>query len=166
MREIDHDGLTMCRVQGKIFEKSIDQVNVSSPVFVRNYLNGIDAYSMDKECFLNTCRYDDQILEDLNKKKPYGKTKYTIDEMYWMGYLYRYFAYTYNISSKQIYKILPAEKLRKVYYAYHTMDVSLAIERILEAGNIKIGDKNNINEKVELFINEKLSKQKIVLKNE
>ena len=50
--------------------------------------------------------------------------------------LYRYFSYTYNKSSKQVYKIVKPKELRKLYPAYHTLGVDQAIERILEAKGI------------------------------
>ena len=143
MREFDIDGLLMCKIQGKIFERSITEVNLSSPIFVKNYMNSLDAESMDRLIFLNTCRYDTQILENFNKEKPYGRIKYDNEEMFWMGYLYRYFSYTYELSSKQIYKIIPANALRKLYFTYHTLDVSKAIERILEARELTLNIKEN-----------------------
>lgn len=154
MRKIDYDGLLMCRIQGKIFEKSKELVNLSSPIFIKNYMNSFDAYMMDEEVFLETSRYDLQILQDLNKEKPYGTKKYDSEELYWMGYLYRYFAYTYKISSKQIYKYLPAEKLRLLYLPYHTLDVSQAIERIVEADSLTLITKDNISDILERNIEE------------
>lgn len=154
MRKIDYDGLLMCRIQGKIFEKSKELVNLSSPIFIKNYMNSFDAYMMDEEVFLETSRYDSQILQDLNKEKPYGTKKYDGEELYWMGYLYRYFAYTYKIPSKQIYKYLPAEKLRLLYLPYHTLDVSQAIERIVEADSLTLITKDNISDILERNIEE------------
>ena len=70
------------------------------------------------------------------KASKYGSVKYSWEEMYWIGYLYRYFSYTYNKSSKQVYKIVKPKELRKLYPAYHTLGVDQAIERILEAKGI------------------------------
>ena len=59
--------------------------------------------------------------------------KYTRNEMYWIGYVYRYFALAYDFSSSQIYRIVKPQELRNVFLPYHTMDPAQAIERILEA---------------------------------
>jgi len=63
----------------------------------------------------------------------YGKERYGREELYWLGYLYRYWAYTYEKSSKQVYKQMKAKELRMLYYPYHSLDPAQAIERILES---------------------------------
>ena len=39
MREMDKDGLLLCEIQAKVFEKSIEQEQCSSGIFVRRYMN-------------------------------------------------------------------------------------------------------------------------------
>ena len=56
--------------------------------------------------------------------------------MHWIGYIYRYWAYTYEKSSKQLFKYIKSEKLRNLYFPYHSLDPAQAIERILEAKGI------------------------------
>ena len=53
--------------------------------------------------------------------------------MFWIGYIYRYFAYTYERSSIQVYKAVKPKELRDLFLPYHTMDPAQAIDRILEA---------------------------------
>ena len=62
----------------------------------------------------------------------YGKERYGREELYWLGYLYRYWTYTYEKSSKQVYKQMKPKDLRKLYYPYHSLNPAQAIERILE----------------------------------
>lgn len=143
MRKMDSDGLMMCDIQGIIFEKSLKKVNLASPLFVKKYMNSNDARSMDRCIFLDLCRYDDQILEDLNNEKPYGRTFYDKETLYWMGYIYRYWSYVYEISSKRLYRLFPASSLAKLYYAYHTFDPLYAIERIVEVHNLKMNEDSN-----------------------
>lgn len=50
-----------------------------------------------------------------------------------MGYLYRYWCYTYGKTSKQVYRIIKPSELRTLFFPYHSLDCSAAIERILEA---------------------------------
>lgn len=141
MRQIDYDGLLMCRIQGKIFEKSLDFLNCSSPVFIKKYMYSEDAKSMDICNFLNKSKSDIQVLEDI-KDNSYGSIRYSKDELYWIGYIYRYFAYTYELSSKYIFKCINGVSLKELYYTYHTFDPSNAIERIVEDYNIGL---NNID---------------------
>ena len=61
--------------------------------------------------------------------------------MYWIGYLYRYFSITYELTSAQVYKIIKPKELRGLFLPYHTMDPSQAIERILEAKGM-LADEN------------------------
>ena len=45
----------------------------------------------------------------------YGSVKYTRNEIYWIGYIYRYFVYTYELSSAQVYKIVQPKELRGLF---------------------------------------------------
>ena len=53
--------------------------------------------------------------------------------MHWIGYMYRYWAYTYEQSSKHLFKYIKPEKLRALYFPYHSLDPAQAIDRILES---------------------------------
>lgn len=138
MRKFDNDCLLMCKIQGRIFEKSLLQCDSSSSVFIRRYMNSFPAYSMDRESFLIGSMSDDQAIEMINEEYPnaYGKEKYSNEEMYWIGYLYRYWSYVYEQRSKDIIKICSPKQLRELYYAYHSLDCKNAIDSILEARGI------------------------------
>ena len=79
----------------------------------------------------------------------HGQIKYGTEEMYWIGYIYRYWAYTYEKSSKQLFKTVKPDELRKLYYPYHSLDPSQAVERILEAKGVS--DKDEIARGVEIM---------------
>ncbi len=53
--------------------------------------------------------------------------KYTRNEMYWIGYIYRYFVITYELTSMQVYKIVKPKELKGLFLPYHTMDPSQAM---------------------------------------
>ena len=94
---------------------------------------------LDNETIISSNTQAKDIVEMVEEEygaSKYGSVKYSREEMYWIGYLYRYFSYTYNKSSKQVYKIVKPKELRKLYPAYHTLGVDQAIERILEAKGI------------------------------
>lgn len=82
------------------------------------------------------CQSKKDILSSVDEEygiSQYGSVKFTKNELYWIGYIYRYYAYTYQILSRQAYKIVKPKELRELFLAYHTMDPKQAIERILEA---------------------------------
>ena len=67
-----------------------------------------------------TTDYDKKLLlpmdiEELEHEfgaSSYGKEKYNAEELYWIGYIYRYWCYTRELTSKQLYKIIkPKESI-------------------------------------------------------
>ena len=133
----------LCELQAKTFEMSIDATEVSSEIFIRRFMNSQISKSIDSCEILQTNMHAKDILERIEEqygKSNYGSKRYTKNELYWIGYIYRYFSYTYEKSSVQIYKIVKPKELRALFLPYHTLDPSQAIERILEAKNLFIVD--------------------------
>lgn len=138
MKKIDNDCLIMCKIQGRIFEKSLIKCNSSSSVFIKRFMNSHVAHSLDDESFLIGSMSDNQAIDTLNQEYPniYGSEKFSSEEMYWIGYLYRCWAYVYKQRSKDIVKICSPKELKSLYYAYHSLDCINVIERIMEARGI------------------------------
>ena len=67
-----------------------------------------------------------------------------------MGYLYRYWAYIRECSSKSVYKIIKPEELRGLYLPYHSLDPLQAIERIMESKDI-VSEEDLIKKGVEIM---------------
>lgn len=155
MRKIDKDGLLLCELQAKTFELSAEATEVSSEIFIRRFMNSLVSKSMDSGEILQTNMQAKDILERIEEqygKSNYGSKKYTKNELYWIGYIYRYFSYTYEKSSVQVYKTVKPKELRGLFLAYHTLDPSQAIERILEAKDIYVNDnKAEINRQYEIY---------------
>ncbi|MDD7736376.1 MAG: GNAT family N-acetyltransferase [Bacillales bacterium] len=150
MKKIDSNGLLLASLQAKIFEESLLKVKTSSEIFIRRFMHSKIATYFDSTSFLDSPNSLDYVFEELEEeygKSEYGKVKYNQDVLFWIGYIYRYFCYTYNISSKQAYKIVKPKELNQLYYSYHSLDCSLAIDRILEAKNISFEEKE-INKKL------------------
>ena len=149
MKKIDKDGLLLCDIQANVFELSIDRFSCSSEIFIRRFSNSNIAQLFDNKVLLNESYSENNVLDLIEaeyKALDYGKNKYSKSEMYWIGYMYRYFCYTYEITMKQAYKTISPKEMRSVYLPYHTLDCSQAIERILEAKNISF-DINDITKK-------------------
>lgn len=144
-REMDQVGLLLCDVQGKIFEQSVTSEECSSSIFIRRYMNSKFVSRMDNLTFINESMTVEEIFEELDieyGKTSYGKIKFSVNEMYWIGYIYRYLSYVYQIDSKNAYKIIKGTELRHLFFAYHSLAPMNAIDRILEAKSIVL-DKDN-----------------------
>lgn len=135
MRKMDSLGLKICRYQAELFERSIEQTGCSSKIFIRRFMNSNLAKRMDSTGFLfDSLAVTDALseIEDQYGASAYGAEKFTVEEMHWIGYIYRYWAYVTEKSSKQIYKLIKPEQLRKLYFPYHSLDPQQAIDRIME----------------------------------
>ena len=142
---MDQVGLLLCDVQGKIFEQSVTSEECSSSIFIRRYMNSKFVSRMDNLTFINESMTIEEIFEELDieyGKTSYGKIKFSVNEMYWIGYIYRYLSYVYQIDSKNAYKIIKGTELRHLFFAYHSLAPMNAIDRILEAKSIVL-DKDN-----------------------
>ena len=154
MKKISKDGLLLCELQAKVFESSVDKTDTSSRVFIRRFMKSEIAKRMDDESILGNNLQTQDILNLIEEEygvSDYGSIKYTRNEMYWIGYVYRYFSATYDLSSIQVYKIVKAWELRGLFLPYHTLDPSQAIERILEAKGIAFNETEELKRQYEIF---------------
>lgn len=143
MRTIDETGLKLCKIQADIFAESIYKAECSSLIFLRRFMNSSVAKRMDEGGFLFEACDINEIFAQINSEfgeSSYGKEKYSVEELYWIGYIYRYWCYTYNKTSKQIYNTVKPKELRDLYYPYHSLDPAQAIDRILEAKGLREDD--------------------------
>lgn len=154
MKKIDNDGLLLCEMQAKAFELSGIEQSTSSAVFIRRFMNSDAAKQMDNLAVLESNMQAADILKLIDEeygKSEYGSVKYSLDELYWIGYIYRYYAYTYDKTSKQVYKIVKPKELRDLFLPYHTMDPAQAIDRILEAKGLVNTDDYEERRQFEIF---------------
>ena len=154
MRKISKDGVILCTLQAETFEKSVEKMDTSSEIFIRRFMKSEVAKRFDNESILESNIQANDILELINEEygiSNYGSLKYTRNEMFWIGYIYRYFAFTYNMTSAQIYKIVKPKELRDLFLTYHTMDPAQAIERILEAKGMLTDEKQELERQYEIF---------------
>lgn len=139
MIKIDEIGLKLCKMQAEVFAASVTKTSCSSPIFMRRFMNSQVAQRMDIGGFLFEACDADQIFQEIETEfgeSSYGKEKYSEAELYWIGYIYRYWSYTCQKTSKQIYKFIKPKELRGLYYPYHSLDPAQAIGRILEAKGV------------------------------
>ena len=143
MKTIDEIGIKLCKAQAELFVSSNSLTNCSSAVFLRRFMNSNVAKRMDEGLFLFEASTNESVIAEIEEefgKSDYGKVKYTENELYWIGYLYRYWCYTYEKTSKQVYRIIKPNELKELFFPYHSLDNTAAIERILEAKNSREED--------------------------
>lgn len=136
MKIIDDIGVKLCRTQGEVFSESAAKAACSSAIFIRRFMNSSFALRLDEGGILTEIFDKNIVFEELEYEfgpSDYGKEKYSIEELYWIGYIYRYWCYTREKTSKQVYKIIKPKELRSLYFPYHSLDPVQAIDRILEA---------------------------------
>ena len=112
------------------------------------------AKRLDDESLLESNIQANDILQMVDEEygvTDYGSVKYTHNEMYWIGYIYRYFAITYELTSAQVYKIVKPKELRGLFLPYHTMDPAQAIERIMEAKGLLTDENMELQRQYEIF---------------
>lgn len=152
MKKIDNDGLLLCEIQAKTFELSCEAQNTSSEIFIRRFMNSEAAKRLDNMTVLQSNMQAADLLILIDEeygRSEYGSVKYSPNELYWIGYIYRYYAYTYDKTSKQVYKTVKPKELRDLFLLYHTMDPAQAIDRILEAKGLANDD--NVDEEQRQF---------------
>ena len=154
MKEFDHNGLLIAEYQGKIFEKS-EELPCSSPVFIRRFLHSELLKKMDNDTSFSFDVNEGihSILEQFGDSS-YGKEKYSKASLFWMGYMYRYIAYTREQSTSFIMKMFDHKQMNDVYYAYHTQDPEWCIESLLNINNMS-GNVFDNNSRLKSIIKEK-----------
>ena len=154
MKRMNKDGVLLCELQATAIEKSIDKMESSSEIFIRRFMRSRIAKRLDDGSVLENNIQAEDILQLVNEEygfSNYGSVKYTRNEMYWIGYIYRYFVITYELTSMQVYKIVKPKELKGLFLPYHTMDPSQAIERILEAKGLFTDEKMELERQYEIF---------------
>ena len=126
--------LQLCDIQGRLFENSISE-RLDSRKFVDAFMNSFVASQLDEIWSHEQWAGEEYLMEELRDEIaiPSAEDFLYNEALYWAGYLYRYWHYYKNISSKEIYAIADIDYLNLVYPAYHTLDVEMAIDRIYEA---------------------------------
>lgn len=138
MKEIDEFDLIRCKYQADFFEYATDKMKANSASFIKAFANSTLAKLMDKEEFIFESLDIERAYEELIKEKSIRSTdkQYSAEVMSWIGYLLRYWSIYHNTSTQNIYKIIKPEELNRIYEAYHSLDVTEAIDRILDAKKI------------------------------
>lgn len=123
--------LKLCDIQGRLFEKSTDY---ASEAFIRDFMNSEVAKHLDSPYNKLQWMGEEYLLDELADEKELSKTGdvYSPEVLYWIGYLYRYWACSRKEPSKKIYRKAPAKTMKRNYLVFHTLDPDIAIEDLEE----------------------------------
>lgn len=128
---MDNIQLKLCDIQGRLFERS---AAFASEGFIRNFMNSEMAEHLDSPYNKLQWMGEEYLLDELKDEKVLSTEgeKYAPEVLYWIGYLYRYWACSRNEKSKKIYRKAPAKTMKRNYLAFHTLDPDIAIEDLKE----------------------------------
>ncbi len=128
---VDNIQLKLCDIQGRLFERSGDY---ASEGFIRDFMNSEVAKHLDSPYNKLQWMGEEYLLDELKDEKNLSRDgeKYSPEVLYWIGYLYRYWACSRNERSKRIYRLAPAKTMNRNYSAFHTFDPDIAIDDLQE----------------------------------
>ena len=128
---MDSIQLKLCDIQGRLFEQSTDY---ASEGFIRDFMNSEVAAHLDSPYNKLQWMGEEYLMDELGDEKMLGTDgeKYSPEVLYWIGYLYRYWACTRGEKSKRIYRQAPAKTMKRNYMAFHTFDPDVAIDDLIE----------------------------------
>jgi len=122
--------MQLCSIQGKLFELSL-QKGFASGNFITLFMRSKCAADYDMSYNRLQWMGEEYILEELidecGDKLVQGEL-YSEDQMFWIGYTYRYWHFLTGESSKKIVAQAPAKIMRGGYAGFHTQAMELAIE--------------------------------------
>lgn len=123
----------LCDIQGRLFERS---TAYASEAFIRDFMNSKVAEHLDAPYNKLQWMGEEYLSEELNDEKKLSTEgdKYDPEILYWIGYLYRYWACSRGEKSRSIYRQAPAKTMLRNYMALHSVDPEIAIEDLLEIG--------------------------------
>ena len=128
---MDSIQLKLCDIQGRLFERSTEYASES---FIRDFMNSEVAEHLDSPYNKLQWMGEEYLLDELSEEKELSREgeKYSTETLYWIGYLYRYWACSRNERSKKIIRQAPAKTMKRNYMAFHTFDPEIAIDDLIE----------------------------------
>ena len=123
----------LCDIQGRLFERSLKK-DLDFPDFIEKFMNSKTCEFLDLPYDRLQWAGEEYILEDLLEEtvvKTVGE-RYGNEELFWTGYIYRYWHYMTGESGREIYAQAKAHRMKECYLGFHTLDAVMAIEDLKE----------------------------------
>ena len=110
--------LKLCDVQGRLFVLSVTN-GYGSDIFLKTFMKSVTAKELDssyncKQCFGEEYLFD-EVIEMAGDVFKESDEVYSLECIYWIGYIYRYWHYVTGESSKEIYKQAPIKVMKQNY---------------------------------------------------
>lgn len=142
MRKLDINEFKICQILGRIFQKSITLSNLSSPTFIKRFMNYEGSKCFFDKSYLSLSSNEEDIIFEINAlyKESKSRILYGENQMYWVGYIYGALSFLYDLPAKTVYGYFPGKQIIKYYNIYHTFDIEEAAERMMENINYDNGD--------------------------
>jgi len=125
----------VCRNQANLFEECQYDFDCDAIDFVTKFMNSTIAGSMDKKdspWHAAGIKQKGEELLLLTTVKPFeSENEIDPEILYWVGYLYRKWAFM-GASSRSIISFVPAQKAIETYGGYHTLDIAEAIRMYMK----------------------------------
>ena len=131
----------LCDIQGRLFELALSK-GYDCPSFISCFMKSQTAEMLDSSYDRLQWSGEEYIL--LNLEEEVGSIEiagelFNREVMYWSGYLYRYWHYLTEESSKQIYEQADGYLMKDSYLGFHTLDNVMAVEDLKELSRQKAG---------------------------
>ena len=155
MKKAGFNCKNLCKMQANLFLHYYKYSSCSPLVFARRFMTSKVAERFDTTEILLESSTEKNLVEEIDAqycRTSHGKVEENLEAMYWIGYIYRYWCYVYEVKSKVLIQALPPSELYKRYYVYHSMDLDYAIERIAEEENICLAPKKTVEKILEELI--------------
>jgi len=123
----------LCDIQGRLFERSLVK-NLDSADFIDKFMNSETCSYFDLPYDRLQWAGEEYIMENLIDEtaiKTQG-TKFGKEELFWIGYIYRYWHFLAEETSREIYAQAAADIMKACYAGFHTLDPAMAIENLKE----------------------------------
>lgn len=135
---MDELQLKLCDIQGRLFELSGSKGYDSVP-FIKTFMNSYVAQGLDSKYNRLQWAGEEYLLAEVADITSLPKNGLIFDRevLYWCGYLYRFWHYYTNESSKGIYKQATALFVKQNWDAFHSISPDIVIEYFKELHNKK-----------------------------
>ena len=130
-KELSLFEIAVCETQGDLFEESQYDFGCDAFDFITKFMNSEIAESLDHDlsmCHTWGIKQTGETLMAMVEVAKHRGNKYISREcLFWVGYLYRYWAWWLGTPSREIIREAPVDIACAMFEGYHTLDIEAAI---------------------------------------